>query len=121
MDSRNQEFELQRAFGRVVYSLAKIDGEVQQIEKDVFDEVIASHEWAQQVSISFTEETKLDEDPNLVFLKAMKVFRAYGPSKHYEFFIDLLERIAEAHDGIIPEERKMIDRFKETLLNRGNS
>jgi len=108
---------LEEAFGRVVYAIAKIDGEVQQIEIDIFKEVIANHVWADGVTMSFDEECKLDSNANIVFLKAMRTFRFNGPSDEYPFFIDLLEKIAAAHDGVIPEERTMIDRFKEGLLD----
>jgi len=118
MDTPNKE--LQDAFGKVVYALAKIDGEVQQVEIDVFREQIANHEWAQEISLSFEDAKQLDSDPNVVFLKAMRVFRFNGSSEHYPFFIDLLEKIAESHDGVVPEERKMIDRFKESLLEGVN-
>lgn len=114
------EKDLQQAFGRIIYAMAKIDGEVQQIEIDVFKEFIANHEWAESVSLSFEEETETDDDPNKVFLKAMKVFRAHGPSEHYPFFIDLLKKIAEAHDGIIDEEQKLLNRIKEGLLKDVN-
>lgn len=110
------DYKLQEAFGKVVYSIAKIDGEVQQIEVDVFHKLIANHEWAQAISLSFEVERELDMDANKVFLRAMKVFRFNGHSEHYPFFIDLLEKIAEAHDGVIFVERQMIDRFKEILL-----
>lgn len=112
--------KLQKAFGRVIYALAKIDGEVQQVEIDVFRELIANHEWAKAISLSFEEERELDSDANIVFLKAMRVFRFNGQSEHYPFFIDLLEKIAEAHDGIVPEEKQMIDRFRQGLLDGVN-
>lgn len=108
--------KLQHAFGKVVYAIAKIDGEVQQVEIDVFKKLIANHEWAKGVSLSFEQEREQDSDANIVFLKAMRVFRFNGPSEHYPFFIDLLEQIAEAHDGVVSEERQVIDRFKEALL-----
>ena len=113
--------KIQKAFGQVIYAVAMMDGEVQQVEIDVLKKVIADHEWGNQVVSSFEEEHGLNADPNIVFLKAMKVFRAHGPSKHYNFFIDLLEKIAHAHDGIIPEERKLIDRFREGLLGNLNN
>lgn len=114
MDTPNKE--LQEAFGKVIYAVAKIDGEVQQVEVDVFREVIANHEWAKNVTLSFDNEYKLDRNANIVFLKAMKAFRFNGQSEHYPFFIDLLEQIALAHDGVVPEERRMIERFKQGLL-----
>ncbi|MDH5474332.1 MAG: hypothetical protein OEX22_01425 [Cyclobacteriaceae bacterium] len=112
---------LRQAFGKVIYAVAKIDGEVQQVEIDVFKKEIANHEWAKEISLSFEEERVLNTNPNIVFLKAMKVFRSNGPSEHYPFFIDLLEKIADAHEGIVDEEEKMIKRFKESLLDNLNS
>ena len=107
--------DLQEAFGQVVYAVAKIDGEVQQTEIDVLHKLIEENEWAKEVLTSFNKETKLDNDPNKIFPKAMRVFRLHGNSEHYPFFIDLLEKIANAHDGIIPEEQKLIDMFKDAL------
>lgn len=118
MDAPSQN--LREAFGKVVYAIAKIDGEVQQVEIDVFKKEIAKHEWAKEISLTFEEERILNTDPNIVFLKAMKVFRANGPSEHYPFFIDLLEKIAKAHDGIVNEEETMLRRFKEGLLTNIN-
>ena len=112
--------KLQKAFGQVIYAIAKIDGEVQQIEIDVFKKEIEKHQWAREISLSFEEERQSNLDPNIVFLKAMKIFRANGPSEHYPFFIDLLEQIAEAHDGVIEEEQLMIERFKEGLIRDVN-
>ena len=114
MDLPNNE--LQEAFGKVAYAIAKIDGKVQQIEIDVLHKVIAENKWAEEVLRSFNKEAKLDDDPNKIFPKAMRVFRDYGSrSEHYPFFIELLEEIAKAHDGIVPEEQKLIDMFKDTL------
>lgn len=115
MDLPNKE--LQEAFGKVAYALAKIDGKVQQVEIDVLHKVIAENEWANEVLSSFNKETQLDEDPNKIFPKAMRIFRENNneAAQHYPFFIDLLEKIAEAHDGIVPEEQKLIDLFKDTL------
>ena len=109
--------ELQEAFGKVVYAVAKIDGEVQQTEIDVLHKIIAKNKWAEQVLVSFNKETELDNDPNKIFPKAMNVFRSYGKSEHYTFFIELLEEIASAHGGIVPEEQKLIKMFKDTLDN----
>lgn len=114
MENLNQR--LKEAFANVLYAVAKIDGEVQQVEIDVFKKVIAEHEWGQSIEVLFNRNVYDDSNANIVFLKAMKIFRAHGPSEHYPFFVDLLEKIAEAHDGVVPEERKMIDRFKQCLI-----
>jgi len=110
--------ELQEAFGKVVYAIAKIDGEVQQVEIDALYKVIEENKWAGEVLKSFNKEAELDLDPNIIFAKAMRIFRENGRSEHYTFFIELLEVIANAHEGIIPQEQKLIDMFKATLQGK---
>ncbi len=111
------EEEVLDTFGRIIYAIAKSDGEVQEEEVRVIHEVIDNHEWAQELELSFAIEKELDTDFNAVFEDAMAVFETYDNLKeHFEEFLDLLEKIAEAHDGIVDEERELIERFKKRLL-----
>lgn len=109
--------EVLDTFGKIIYAIAKSDGEVQDEEADVIREVIDNHEWAQELELSFAVEKELDTDYESVFEEAMGVFETYDVKEHYGQFIDLLEKIAEAHDGIVNEEKLLIDRFKERLLS----
>jgi hypothetical protein len=47
---------------------------------------------------------------------AMRVFKDNGPSEEYDFFLDVLLKVAEAHDGIVKEEKKLIDHLKTELV-----
>ena len=46
----------------------------------------------------------------------MTVFEQYGPCEEYGFFIDLVERVAEAFDGIVPQEEEVLELLREELL-----
>lgn len=110
------EEEVLDTFGKIIYAIAKSDGEVQDEEVAVIRQVIDDHKWAQELELSFAVEKELDTDYDTVFEEAMNVFENYDVKEHYADFIDLLEKIAEAHDGIVSEEKNLIDRFKERLL-----
>lgn len=106
-------------FGRIIYAVAKSDGEVQDSEVTVIQEVIDNHSWAQEIELSFAIEYELDEDADEVFDSAIETFRFNEIGGHANEFIDLLEKIAEAHDGIVSEEKVIIDKFKIKLQENG--
>ena len=117
MDNLNKE--LLNTFGRIIYAVAKTDGEVQDSEVAVIQNVIDNNEWAQEVELSFEVERELDEDADVIFDKAISLFKFNEIRDHYVEFVDLLEQIAEAHDGIVNEEERLIDKFKEKLKENG--
>ncbi len=106
-------------FGRIIYAVAKSDGEVQAAETAVIQEVIDNHIWAREIELSFAIEYELDEDANEVFDSAIETFRFNQIGEHANQFVDLLEKIAEAHDGIVSEEKVLIDKFKSKLQENG--
>jgi len=105
-------------FGKIIYAVAKADGEVQASEVEVIRHVIDNHEWAQEVELSFEIERELDEDADTIFANAMELFKFDEVRDHYDDFIDLLEKIADAHDGIVAEEKAMIDKFKSKIQGK---
>lgn len=111
--------EVLNNFGRIIYAVAKADGEVQDAEIKVIQEVIDNNDWAQEVELSFEVERELGEDAREIFDKAMDLFDFTEIKNHYLEFVNLLEQIAEAHDGIVSEEKGMIDEFKRKLAENG--
>lgn len=107
------------AFGRIIYAVAKSDGEVQAEETAVIQDIIDNHTWAQEMELSFAIESALDEDANEVFDEAIETFKFNEIGSHAKEFVDLLEKIAEAHDGIVSEEEVLIDKFKAKLAENG--
>ena len=108
--------KLYSAFGEVIYTMAMADGAVHEQEVTVLKKIIKDHEWARGITWSFNYERKRKRDLNEVMKFATTVFQENGPSTEYDFFLDVLEKIALAHDGIVEEERQLIDHLKEEFL-----
>ena len=106
-------------FGRILYAMAMADGEVQQEEIEALHRIVARDKWAKQIQFSFDLAKKIEMDPWVMFLKNMRVFRTHQVDEHYPYFLDLLEKIADAHNGIVPEERAMLEKFKSYFEGTG--
>jgi len=103
------------AFGKIIYAVAKSDGEVQDAEMQVILDVIDNNTWAREVELSFSIEKELDQDAGEVFDQAIETFKFNEIGNHASNFLELLEKIAEAHNGIVSEEEEMIEKFKIKL------
>lgn len=99
-------------FGRLLYAIAMADGQVQKTEIKVLESVIENDEWAKTIELSFKKGPSTDMAPQTMFLKNMRVFFASPVNDHYPYFLNLMEKIAGAHNGVIDAERKMINQFK---------
>ncbi|MEM7304924.1 MAG: hypothetical protein AAF372_05310, partial [Pseudomonadota bacterium] len=55
---------------------------------------------------------ELDMDPRMIFFKNMRIFRAHPVDEHYPYFLELMEKVATAHEGIVPQENVLIEKFK---------
>ncbi len=117
MNKPNQE--TLDVFGRIVYAMAMADGEVQDSEAKALHDIVEHDQWAKQIEFSFDMAKKLKMDPWIIFLKNMRIFRARPIDEHYPFFLHLLEEIAKAHDGIVPQEEAMLEKFKSYFEGTG--
>ena len=104
--------EVLSVFGKILYSLAMADGEVQDAELETLRKIVAKNEWAKEIEFSFTKAMELNMDPHISFLKNMRVFGSRDVEEHMPFFLDLMEKIAESHSGMAPAELSMIEEFK---------
>ena len=89
------------------------DGEVQQEELDELKRIVEEDKWAKEIELSFNEALELQMDPKIVFYKNIRIFKTLEAEEYMPYFINLMERIAEAYDGIIPEEKELITTFCE--------
>lgn len=126
MDYREFYTEL----GKLLYAVAKADGEVQDEElhkiyqmvvSDLSDSLLFDRE--NEVDSYYTEfefEALIDQNTNIQF--AIKSFIDYY-DRNKTFFNDqmksitikAMESVADAFEGIIPEEQAIIDELKEKL------
>lgn len=113
---RNVNKELLDAFGRIVYAIAKSDGEVQDEELQHIRKVVDQNEWAQELELSFEIERQLDDDANKIFEDSIDVLKKYDAKEHYTSFVELLEQIAKAHGAVVDEEETLLEKFKSVLL-----
>ncbi len=110
--------QLYEAFGELIYAVAKADGLVQDEEVQALQDILQQHAWAQEVEWSFNYEVKNQKDINDAYERAVDTFREYGPTPEYEYLIEILEKVAQASDGIDSKEEKIIQGFQDDLKTR---
>jgi hypothetical protein len=108
--------KIYEAFGELIYSIAKSDGDIQKEEKEELLKVIKDHKWAYDIIWSFDYENEKNRlSVKDAFTKAMNVFKQHGPFAEYEQFILVLEKVAGAFQGINSEEMALITNFRTEL------
>lgn len=112
MQSRSRLYD---AFGELIYTVSLADGMIQPEELDKIHEVLMNHPWGQEIKWSFDYEARKNSDPQETYDKALQILKDHGPDEEYVFLVDILEQIAEASNGIIPEEREVIEGFQQSL------
>lgn len=110
--SRSQLYD---AFGELFYVIAMADGEVQDEEIAKIEQLLKGHPAAEGISWSFQHELKKQGSVEDAYNKALDTCKYYGQSEEYTFLFDALLQIAEASEGLSPEERKMLKEFQGTL------
>lgn len=110
--------QLYEAFGELIYAVAKADGLIQNEEVDTLRDLLEQHAWAKDVEWSFNYEVKKQNDIKDAYQRALDTFREFGPSSEYEYLIDILEKVADASDGIDTEEKDIIDGFQTDLKSK---
>ena len=116
--------KLYESFGELIYAVAMADGEVQEEEKQELISWVKGYNWGDQVLWSFNYEESRKQEVKSAYDKAFSVMEEHGPFPEFYEFMDLLDKVAAASDGIDQEERKLIDRFRselqESFMNNPN-
>lgn len=100
-----------KVFGNILYALAMADGGVQREELDELQKIVDEDEWAKEIQLSFDAAQHMDMDPQIMFFKNMRIFQTLRTDEHMPYFLNLMQRMAEAYNGIVPEEHDLILRF----------
>jgi hypothetical protein len=108
--------QLYDAFGELFYALSKVDGEVQESEAIAIEKLLKENTAAEEILWSFEYEFDRNQSVEAAYKKALDVCKWYGASAEYGFLFETLEKIAEASNGISPEERALISNFKTELM-----
>lgn len=106
------------AFGELIYALAMSDGLIQPEETQVLETLLNGHPWAKEIQWSFDYESSKEITVEEAYDKALHTFKEHGPDPDYAFLRDVLEAVAKAGDGVVPEEKQVMDSFSTELIQR---
>ncbi len=109
--------KLIEAFGELAYVVAMADGRVQKEEIEALEKKLANHKWGADIKWSFDYEMKKENDPKELYKKVMNYCEMHGPDAEYQFLIELLEGIANAHNGMDDNEESTISSFVQELTD----
>lgn len=110
--------KLYDAFGELLYAIAIADGEVQEEEIIEMEKLLKEHPWAKEIKWSFNYEHKKMHSLEETYAKAIDICKENGPDPEYKYLLDVMVKIADAFDGIVPQEKKIIDNFTRDLKSR---
>ncbi len=115
MVSRSKLYD---AFGELIYAIALADGDIQDSEVDELNKILMNHPWSKEITWSFLYEQNKHHSVEAAFNKAMDIFKEHGPDPEYKFMVDVMIKVAEAFQGIVPEEQALINRFQKELKDK---
>jgi len=111
--------KLYETLGELIYVIAQADGIIQDEEITILDEILAAHPWASTIKWSFDYEMNRDNnDVEDVYKKVLDACHSYGPTPEYDEFIEVMNAVASASDGIDEHEQEMIGNFSKDLIER---
>ena len=110
--------KLYETLGELLYVVAKSDGVIQEEEKAALENLLGKHPWAKEINWSFNYEVSKEKSIEDVYEKAIAVCHRIGPSPLYTEFIDAMNIIAQANNGIDAHESELINSFSADLIER---
>jgi uncharacterized tellurite resistance protein B-like protein len=110
--------KLYETLGELLFAVAKADGIIQDAEKDSLTDLLANHSWAKQIQWSFDYEANKNTSVEEVYKKVINFCHSYGPTPEYDEFISAMKVIADAAEGTVDSESKIINSFSNDLIAR---
>ena len=111
---------LHYAIGEIAYAVAKIDGKVQNEERQKFHNIVAAElrmkDYDFQVSdiiFQIIDKNKMDAETTYDWaMKTIKLNSHYLSPELKAAFLRIMEKIAKSFPPVTPEEKCIIARFK---------
>jgi len=113
-----KEEKLYEVFGELLYVLAKVDGVIQQEEKEILFDLLKNHSLGTEILWSFEFEESHNSSVEEIYNKVINFCHVYGPAPQYDEFITAMKIVADASNGITANEHKLINSFSEDLMER---
>jgi len=110
--------KLYETLGELIFLIAQADGVIQDEELAVLDDILASHPWASTIAWSFNYEVEKNKDTDDLYKKVIDACHSYGPSPEFDEFIEVMNVVASANEGIDKHEEKVISNFTKDLIER---
>ncbi|CCH01356.1 hypothetical protein FAES_3348 [Fibrella aestuarina BUZ 2] len=107
--------DLYIGLGSLIYALAKVDGNFQLDEMQTAKEILAKEPHGELALYALMLREEYDETVEEAYAFAMRRFssqRDQFDKPTQKRFLDLLQRIANAHDDVSRKEQALIDRFR---------
>ena len=84
----------------------------------MLDKLLQSHPWAKEIEWSFNYEHSKHHSIEDAFDHAINICKENGPDPEYKYLLEVMTQVAEAFNGIVPQEQKIIEDFKTGLHRR---
>lgn len=110
--------KLYETLGELLYVVAMADGTIQKEEIESLNNLLKHHPWAKEIKWSFDYEVSRHSNIEDIYSKVINYCQNYGPSIVYPEFIDSMQTIAEAANGVDNNEEKVISDFSKDLISR---
>ncbi len=110
--------KLYEILGELLYVISMADGQIQQEEKEAIISMLAHHPWATETIWSFEYEIRKKSDVENIYKKVINYCHKHGPSPEYAEFIEAMNQVANAINGIEDSEAQVISSFSKDLIER---
>lgn len=117
----SENIVLVQALAELAYSIALADGELEEIEKEAFNEIIESElgksAWSAKNRFAILEERispNIDQSYKFAMF-AIKTNKTDFDESLKQKYINVIERVATAVEGLRKEEQELIKRFKKDI------
>ncbi len=112
------EGKLYETMGELLYAVAKADGVIQNDENEALQDILKNHKWKDEINWSFNYEVSKQRTVEEVYSKVIAVCDRIGPSPLYREFIQAMELVANANNGVDANEEKVMSSFSADLIER---
>jgi len=113
--------KLYDAFGELIYVIAMADGKVQEEEVLALEKKLADHPWGESIKWSFDYEMKKSNSIDDLYRKVVSYCEEHGPTEDYVFLLEVMEEVANAHEGKGEKEQEVLDNFVRHLTDKFKS
>jgi uncharacterized tellurite resistance protein B-like protein len=113
-----EQEKLYETLGELLFAIAIADGIIQNEERKALNVLLKKHAWASEIKWSFDYEESRNASMEDTYSKVISFCQNYGPAPEYAEFIDAMNFIATASNGINQKESRLISSFSKDLIER---